>query len=89
MASVGVKELRDHLTLYLRKARKGEQVLITDRGEPVAELVSLPPPAAAERAWAVVRQGRARWGGGKPRGARRPPKPRGGSVADAVLEDRR
>jgi prevent-host-death family protein len=89
MASVGVKQLRDHLTHYLRRARKGEQVLITDRGKPVAELVSLPAPAAAERAWTLVRQGRARWGGGKPRGAVRPPVPRGGSVADAVLEDRR
>jgi prevent-host-death family protein len=89
MATVGVKQLRDQLTRYLRRARNGEQVLITDRGKPVAELVALPPPAAADRAWALVRQGRARWGGGKPRGAARRPKPRRGTVADAVLEDRR
>lgn len=89
MASVGVKQLRDHLTRYLRKARNGEQVVITDRGEPVAELIPLPPPAAAARAWDLVRQGRAHWGGGKPRGAKRPPKPRRGLVSDAVLEDRR
>lgn len=89
MASVGVKQLRDHLTRYLRRARKGEEVVITDRGEPVAELIPLPPSAVAARAWALVRQGRARWSGGKPRGAARAPKPRGGSVADAVIEDRR
>jgi prevent-host-death family protein len=89
MTSVGVKELRDHLTRYLRKVRKGEQVVITARGEPVAELVALPATVAAARAWDLVRQGQARWAGGKPRGLERPPKPRRGSVADAVIEDRR
>jgi prevent-host-death family protein len=89
MASVGVKQLRDHLTRYLRKARNGEQVVITDRGQPVAELLPLPPRVAAARAWELVRQGKAGWTGGKPRGAARPPKPRRGLVSDAVLEDRR
>ena len=38
---------------------------------------------------ALVRERVARWGGGKPRGARRPPKIKGPSVADAVIQDRR
>lgn len=38
---------------------------------------------------AMIRERAAQWGGGKPRGARRPPKIRGPSVADAVIQDRR
>ena len=37
----------------------------------------------------LIRERLAHWGGGKPRGARRPPKIKGPSVADAVIQDRR
>ena len=37
---------------------------------------------------AMVREREARWAGGKPRGAKRPPKIKGPSVAEAVIEDR-
>ena len=39
MKSVGVRELKNRLSLYLRDVRSGESVLVTDRGEVVAELV--------------------------------------------------
>jgi len=38
MKAVGVKELKARLSEYLRYVRAGEPVLITDRGEVVAEL---------------------------------------------------
>ena len=38
---VGIRELRDHLRHYVATARGGEDVIITDRGEPVARLVGL------------------------------------------------
>ena len=38
MVSVGVCELKNRLSEYLRMVRRGEEVLVTDRGEPVAEL---------------------------------------------------
>jgi antitoxin (DNA-binding transcriptional repressor) of toxin-antitoxin stability system len=38
MKAVGVRELKDRLSAYIRQARRGESVLITDRGEVVAEL---------------------------------------------------
>ena len=41
MKTVGVRELKNKLSEYLRGVRLGESVLITDRGEVVAEL--LPP----------------------------------------------
>lgn len=38
MRAVGVKDLRDHLSEYVRLAAAGEFVLITDRDRVVAEL---------------------------------------------------
>lgn len=42
MVSVGIRELKNNLSRYLRMVQAGERVLITDRGRPVAELQ---PPA--------------------------------------------
>jgi len=41
--SVGIAELRQNLSLYLRRVQRGERLLVTDRNRPVAELG--PPPS--------------------------------------------
>lgn len=41
MQMVGVRELKDHLTHYLSLIKKGENVVVTDRGNPIAILHSL------------------------------------------------
>ena len=38
MKTVGIRELKNKLSEYVREVRVGETVLITDRGEVVAEL---------------------------------------------------
>lgn len=38
MKAVGVRELKAHLSRYLREVETGEVVLVTDRGRVVAEL---------------------------------------------------
>jgi antitoxin (DNA-binding transcriptional repressor) of toxin-antitoxin stability system len=38
MKTVGVRELKNRLSEYLRQAKSGEGVLVTDRGQVVAEL---------------------------------------------------
>ena len=38
MKTVGVRELKNRLSEYIRQARAGESVLVTDRGQVVAEL---------------------------------------------------
>ena len=45
MKTVGVRELKNRLSEYIRHVRSGEGVLVTDRGEVVAELA--PPGHAA------------------------------------------
>lgn len=39
MQTVGVRELKNKLSEYLRRVRLGERVLVTDRGEVVAEFL--------------------------------------------------
>ena len=38
MGAVGVRELKDRLTYHLGRAKKGEEVIVTERGRPVAVL---------------------------------------------------
>jgi len=44
MRAVGLRELKNRISEYVRQVRKGEGVLVTDRGEVVAELA---PPGQA------------------------------------------
>ncbi len=39
METVGIRELKNRLSLYVRKVEAGDVVIITDRGRVVAELV--------------------------------------------------
>lgn len=40
--SVGVAELRQNLSVYLRRVGRGERLVVTDRNRPVAELGPAP-----------------------------------------------
>ncbi|MCL8207483.1 MAG: type II toxin-antitoxin system prevent-host-death family antitoxin [Actinomycetia bacterium] len=67
MTTVGIRLLKSRLSEYVNRTRRGEVVVVTDRGKPVARLEPLDPADTAawrERAaqWGVA------WQGGKPRG---------------------
>ena len=42
MGRVGVAELKAELSAYLKRAKAGEEIVVTDRGTPVAMLVPMP-----------------------------------------------
>ena len=89
MTTVGVRELRDRLSKYLRRVAGGERLVVTQRGEPIALLI---PPSPVEQEYGLqtmVDEGLASWSGGKPRGVRRPILVKGGSLARMIVEDRR
>lgn len=46
METVGIRELKNKLSTYVRKAEAGDVVIVTDRGRIVAELW---PPGHADR----------------------------------------
>ena len=47
MNTVGVAELRQNLSRYLRRVQRGERLVVTDRNRPVAELGPPPTTGAA------------------------------------------
>ncbi len=89
MTKVGIRELRNQLSKYLRRVAEGERLVVTQRGEPIALLVPASPIEDEYTLRALVSSGAASWSGGKPRGAKRPIRARGGAVSDLITEDRR
>ena len=89
MSSVGVRELRDKLSLYLTEVRKGKQIEITNRGEVIALLIPMKQNQASKEILALVEEGSAAWTGGKPTGAAQPVKGHGRPLSELIIEDRR
>lgn len=55
---VGIRELRQNLSVYVERVKAGETLEVTDRGQPVAILAPLPEPTSTlER---LRREGRLR-----------------------------
>jgi prevent-host-death family protein len=74
MERIGIRELRQHASRWVRRAAAGESFEVTDRGRPVARLV---PPAPAEGIERLRAQGRIREAEGDllKLGPRIPPRP--------------
>ncbi|MEZ5452901.1 MAG: type II toxin-antitoxin system prevent-host-death family antitoxin [Thiothrix sp.] len=89
---VAIRELKNHLSEYLKYAQAGEEIIVTTHGNPVARLVRLAPNLQArpsqpldKLAW--VRRGKA----GKQLGLPTTQRIRltdGSTLNDLLLEDR-
>jgi prevent-host-death family protein len=60
MRSIGIRELRQQASRYLREVQRGETIEVTDRGRPVARLVPVAGDGALEQLAATGRVARAR-----------------------------
>ena len=47
--NVGIRELKAHLSEYVRRAAGGEHILVTDRGKPVARLMGVGGTSLVDR----------------------------------------
>ena len=56
ITTVGIAELRQNLSEYLRRVERGERLVVTDRNRPVAELG--PPPASGDRLDRLIAEGK-------------------------------
>ncbi|HMO52936.1 MAG TPA: type II toxin-antitoxin system prevent-host-death family antitoxin [Tepidiformaceae bacterium] len=54
MRSIGVRELRQNASKYLRLVEAGETIEVTDRGRPVAKLTPLEAPKPKTRAEEII-----------------------------------
>ena len=89
MKTAGIKDLKNRLSYYLRKVKKGEKILITDRDQIIATILPVERGEEDSRLLSLVKEGFASWRGGKPTGNHRPVKIKGRTVSEIVLEDRR
>jgi prevent-host-death family protein len=90
METVGIRELKAHLSRHLKRVRSGIRLMVTERGRSIATINPVETPADVGWAHRLVAEGRAHWDGGKPSGCSRPvPINAGRTVSSAVLEDRR
>ena len=85
MISVGIKELKANLSAYVKQVQGGEEVVITDRGREVARVV--PISAGRQGVNELLTSGKARWAGGKPKGALGI-RLRGEALSDTIVEER-
>ncbi len=81
--------MKAELSRYLKLVESGARLTVTDRGRPVAVLG--PAEATDDPVWArrMVRDGRARWAGGKPAGLQRRIARKGRLASRMVIDDRR
>ena len=87
--SVGIRELKDHVSEILSAVQNGATVRVTDRHRPIALIVPISAGLdLKERLEGLERAGIVSYGGGKPRGVKTTRGP-SANVAKAVVEDRR
>jgi prevent-host-death family protein len=93
MKSATVSKLKATLSEYLAKVKAGEEVIITERGKPIAKIVPLPRngPSISPHLQELARAGLVRLGSGKlPAGFWKLPRPKDpkGLAVQALLEER-
>ena len=89
MDTVGIRELKAHLSRHLKRVRSGARLTVTERGRSIAIISPVEAPVDIRWARRFIAEGRAVWSGGKPAGSTRPPRLTGTrTLSEAVLEDR-
>jgi prevent-host-death family protein len=94
MSSVGIRELKNHLDRYLAAVQRGEEVVVTEHGKPVARITSIvgqPARPAPDRRWhdELVAKGLIRPALRKRRPKGPPPmKLPGKPLSEIIIEDR-
>lgn len=89
MITVGVRELKNNLSHYLRDVKRGRPVTITERGQSVAILMPAETHSDAQLARELSRKGIGSWKGGKPKGGSRSMVVKGKPVSQIVIDERR
>lgn len=84
---VGVRDLRRELRRWLDAAAAGDEIVVTERGRPIAKIVDLAPESGLER---LRREGLVQMPRRpRPRAESLAPVPARGSVSDLVTDQRR
>jgi len=93
LKTVGSRELKNRLGSYLKRVRRGERLIVTDRGEPVAQLTPVDAEPLVKKTLdefhaELAARGLLRLATGK-LGPAKPVPSRGKSASQMIIEDRR
>ena len=87
MTTVGIRELKAHLSKYMRLVGDGETVVVTHRGRDVAIIQA--PGTEHDSLRRLMETGMVKWSGGKPKIPSGPPiNFKGGPISQTVLDMR-
>ncbi|MBI4574514.1 MAG: type II toxin-antitoxin system prevent-host-death family antitoxin [candidate division NC10 bacterium] len=93
MSTVGIKELKNRLTQYLRRTKMGEEVVVTERGKPIAVIQPIqsatPVMSLQARLAKLAAQGLVSLPTRRPLKKVRTVKVSGDPISRTILEDRR
>ena len=89
METIGIRELKENLSRYMKKVKTGEKIIVTDRKKEIAIIMPLEKRSKEEKIYQLIQRGMASWSGGKPGAMPDRIVSRGKSVSGAVIEDRR
>ncbi len=87
MTTVGIRELKAHLSEYIRLASEGETVVVTHHGKDVVVMHAPAPEHDGLRR--LLESGMVRWSGGKPQGRSGPPIVNRGEPISETIRDLR
>lgn len=93
--TVGVRELKVHLSKYLREVKRGEEIIVSERGKGIAMILPLRPIPEQPRTESVLLKLSAEGLIVLPALLKKPPllsgrkKVKGTPLSDAVIEGRR
>ena len=86
---VGIRELKNKLSQYLNRVKRGENLAVTDRGKIIAYILPAEKSPSHDELLQMVREDKAAWKGGKPAGSAKPATAEGKPVSEIVTEERR
>lgn len=89
MTTIGVRELKNRLSHYLREVKRGRPITVTERGKSVAFLIPAENDPDVRVVRELTRRGIGSWRGGKPKGASHPVVIKGKPISQIVLDERR
>jgi len=92
MSTVGIKELKNRLTHYLNRTQREEEIVVTDRGKPIALIQAIgaarPTADRETRLAQLAALGKILLPTRTPSKRLKPVPYRGSSIGQAVVEDR-
>jgi len=89
MERIGIRELKENMSRYMKKVRTGEGIIVTDRKNDIVIILPLGIKAGEEKLYQFIQRGMASWSGGTLEGMPKRNILKGKSVSSAVIEDRR